>query len=469
MGTLSKARSMITTMITKTLSQSLKGQGGTITALLSIVRGVIFGSLLRNFCDLRQEEIIWIALPGELFMRMLSCLSMPLVLPKLVTAIGSLDPKSGGKILGKVLLFYASVNIVIEITGILTFYAINSTNSSKTDIVLNNNHSNDVLPTSFFIHDLLFNLVPENIATAPFQRYVTKMGDNNGTVTYNDATADSNNILGLVVAATSVGMVLAQLGESGKPLLEVCSSVSAVTSLMMEIVIKWVCPPGLFSLVASQILILQNPAESLKDVTMFVITVVADITMEDIEIFWAAEYDNDNNDIDKFVKACEFAPIRIVRKMINNGVDVNGYNTDIVTLLLSHPDIDLGKTTTDDKYNGLHAGCQNNSVECVKLFLRHPKCNSDIVTSRDVDGNSAEIIANEEGNHECVRLVREFLDRDQQLPTQEGMEYESQEVKFEEDEDFDIDDDTEENNFEYIEDSDGEDDTISLFTAAPAA
>ena len=262
-------------MITKTLSQSLKGQGGTITALLSIVSGVIFGSLLRNFCDLRQEEIIWIALPGELFMRMLTCLSMPLVLPKLVTAIGSLDPKSGGKILGKVLLFYATVNIVIEITGILTFYAINSTNSSKTDIVLNNDYSNDVLPTSFFIHDLLFNLVPENIATAPFQRYVTKMGDNNGTVTYNDGTADSNNILGLVVAATSVGMVLAQLGESGKPLLEVCSSVSAVTSLMMEIVIKWVCPPGLFSLVASQILILQNPTESLKDVTMFVITVVA--------------------------------------------------------------------------------------------------------------------------------------------------------------------------------------------------
>merc|ERR1719250_368289 len=114
---------MSTTMITKTLSQSLKGHGGTITALLSIVSGVIFGSLLRNFCDLRQEEIIWIALPGELFMRMLTCLSMPLVLPKLVTAIGSLDPKAGGKILGKVLLFYATVNIVIEITGILTFYA----------------------------------------------------------------------------------------------------------------------------------------------------------------------------------------------------------------------------------------------------------------------------------------------------------------------------------------------------------
>ena len=60
-----------------------------------------------------------------------------------------------------------------------------------------------------------------------------------------------------------------------------------------------------------------------------------------------------------------------------------------------------------------------------------------------MDGNSAEMIANEEGNHECGRLVREYLDRAQQLQT----ECESQEIKFEEDEDFDIDDDTEENNF----------------------
>ena len=37
------------------------------------------------------------------------------------------------------------------------------------------------------------------------------------------------------------------------------------------------------------------------------------------------------------------------------------------------------------------------------------------------------------------------------------------------DEDFDTDDHTEEDNFEYIEDSDGDDDTISFFTAAPAA
>ena len=43
--------------------------------------------------------------------------------------------------------------------------------------------------------------------------------------------------------------------------------------------------------------------------------------MEDIEIFLDVNYDND---IDKFVWACEFGPIRIERKMINNGVDVNG-------------------------------------------------------------------------------------------------------------------------------------------------
>merc|ERR1712130_815430 len=64
-------------------------------------------------------------------------------------------------------------------------------------------------------------------------------------------------------------------------------------------------------------------------------------------------------------------------------------------------------------YTALHIGCENNSVECVELFLRHPKCNRDIVTSRNSDGKTAEMIATQKGYHECARLVREYLNRDQ--------------------------------------------------------
>ena len=85
-------------------------------------------------------------------------------------------------------------------------------------------------------------------------------------------------------------------------------------------------------------------------------------------------------DISKFVSACYYNNTDTVREMINNGVNVNGgegcygytglmramdnKNTAIVTMLLAHPDIDLGKTNRNDKATPLHAGCYKNSVEC---------------------------------------------------------------------------------------------------------
>ena len=132
------------------------------------------------------------------------------------------------------------------------------------------------------------------------------------------------------------------------------------------------------------------------------------------------------DDRDKFVDAICNNKIDTLREMIDNGFDVNEvdnisaspglmwamyYNQPaILTMLLSHPNIDLAKSSRSLKYTGLHKGCQNNSVECVELFLRHPKCTSDIVTSRNSYGNTAVMFATERGNYDCVRLVREYLD-----------------------------------------------------------
>merc|ERR1712130_605115 len=144
-------------------------------------------------------------------------------------------------------------------------------------------------------------------------------------------------------------------------------------------------------------------------IQLLFVFIISDITMKDI---------------DKFVFACGDKHIDTVREMINNGWDVNegdsfGYtglivamsckHPAIVTMLLAHPDIDLGKSSRDYKNTALHCGCRNNNVECVELFLRHPKCTSDIVTSRNSGGKTAEMIATEEGNHECARLVRDYL------------------------------------------------------------
>ena len=58
----------------------------------------------------------------------------------------------------------------------------------------------------------------------------------------------------------------------------------------------------------------------------------------------------------------------------------------------------------------LHIACYNNNIEGVKLFLEHPTCNKEIVNIKDKWGRTAKMYANSKGNQECARLVREYLE-----------------------------------------------------------
>ena len=117
--------------------------------------------------------------------------------------------------------------------------------------------------------------------------------------------------------------------------------------------------------------------------------------------------------------------VRKVRRLISEGVDINGVhsrygctglivgmlhgNTDIVRTLLECSNI---KIDIKDSYGwtALHCAANNNKVESVELFLAHPACNKDIVKMKNNDGMTAEMMAEEEGNQECARLVREYLE-----------------------------------------------------------
>ena len=71
----------------------------------------------------------------------------------------------------------------------------------------------------------------------------------------------------------------------------------------------------------------------------------------------------------------------------------------------------LDTTHSFSEMTGLHAASYNNSVECLRLFLAHPACTTHIVTMLDKDGETAEMIASNRGNQDCVRIIKEFLDK----------------------------------------------------------
>ena len=88
-------------------------------------------------------------------------------------------------------------------------------------------------------------------------------------------------------------------------------------------------------------------------------------------------------------------------------------NKEIVAELLSCRDILLDITESSDGMTGLHAACDSNQVESARLFLAHPACTKHIVTMLDKEGSTAEMIANTYGHQDCVRMIKEFIDKEE--------------------------------------------------------
>jgi Na+/H+-dicarboxylate symporter len=65
----------------------------------SLLGGTIFGLILKNSGNVwTQREIMYIQYPGDLFLRMLKCLIVPLLVSSITSAIGALDLSLSKKI-----------------------------------------------------------------------------------------------------------------------------------------------------------------------------------------------------------------------------------------------------------------------------------------------------------------------------------------------------------------------------------
>ena len=131
--------------------------------------------------------------------------------------------------------------------------------------------------------------------------------------------------------------------------------------------------------------------------------------------------------IEEFIDACENNKVKEVKRMIAEGVDINDLDSDgrtglikamgngrteVVRILLGCNNIEIGTKDVITDRTALHFACYHDKVKSVKLFLAHPSCTKEIVRMKDDLGFTAEMWATANSNHECARLVREFLKQD---------------------------------------------------------
>lgn len=90
----------------------------TILTVAGVVGGVILGIILRSTREKwTPREIMYISYLGDLFLRMLKSLILPLIISSLISAIGSLDLSLSGKIGMRAISYYMITTIFAVILG----------------------------------------------------------------------------------------------------------------------------------------------------------------------------------------------------------------------------------------------------------------------------------------------------------------------------------------------------------------
>lgn len=90
----------------------------TLLTVSGVIGGVILGIVLRSTREhWTPREIMYINYLGDLFLRMLKSLILPLIISSLISAIGSLDLSLSGKIGARAIGYYMVTTICAVILG----------------------------------------------------------------------------------------------------------------------------------------------------------------------------------------------------------------------------------------------------------------------------------------------------------------------------------------------------------------
>uniref|UniRef100_A0A8C2KND9 Amino acid transporter n=1 Tax=Cyprinus carpio TaxID=7962 RepID=A0A8C2KND9_CYPCA len=239
-----------------------------ILTVSGVLVGVGLGMMVRNM-NLTRAQMTYFAFPGEMLLRMLKMIILPLVVCSLISGAASLDTRSLGKLGGIAVSYFLVTTLIASSIGVALAFIIKpgvgagalNTNNLGLEGVSSNKETAD----SFL--DLARNLFPSNLVAAAFRSYVTDYktilvgNGTNGTLNYQKVPygtdADGMNILGLVLFAMVFGVALRKLGAEGEELIRFFSAFNEATMVLVSW-IMWYVPFGIMFLVGSKIVEMED-------------------------------------------------------------------------------------------------------------------------------------------------------------------------------------------------------------------
>ncbi|XP_059158552.1 neutral amino acid transporter A-like isoform X2 [Physella acuta] len=255
-----------------------------------IVLGISLGMGLREL-DMSDQALMWLGLPGELFLRCLKATVVPLVVCMVITCTATLDPKSNGKIAVVATLGFFLTQVLGTLIAVVMFYIFKPDPGKLSD----GNESFDTnLNTQDVIADLLRNIFPDNVVGAAISQSVSvytrkeaqqlvSNGTSNSTVTMvtmerSIGKSDGMNILGLITVCAAIGIAANKILSMESEFLRFFKQFQDVIFVIIHWLF-WTTPIGVMSLIAQAIASVDDIGAVFRSLGLLVGAVVAGLAI----------------------------------------------------------------------------------------------------------------------------------------------------------------------------------------------
>nr|AAA02761.1 neutral amino acid transporter [Homo sapiens] len=243
----------------------LRRQALVLLTVSGVLAGAGLGAALRGL-SLSRTQVTYLAFPGEMLLRMLRMIILPLVVCSLVSGAASLDASCLGRLGGIRVAYFGLTTLSASALAVALAFIIKPGSGAQTlqssDLGLEDSGPPPVpKETVDSFLDLARNLFPSNLVVAAFRTYATDykvvtQNSSSGNVTHEKipigTEIEGMNILGLVLFALVLGVALKKLGSEGEDLIRFFNSLNEATMVLVSW-IMWYVPVGIMFLVGSKI------------------------------------------------------------------------------------------------------------------------------------------------------------------------------------------------------------------------
>ncbi|XP_059923424.1 excitatory amino acid transporter 4 isoform X1 [Gadus macrocephalus] len=274
----------------------------------AVALGVLLGFALRPH-NLSLRAVKYFSFPGELLMRMLQMLVLPLIISSLVTGVSSLDSQASGKMGVRAVVYYTVTTLIAVFIGVVMVTIIRPGKGSRDSLMAAGGNTEPVQAADAFL-DLIRNMFPPNLVEACFKQYKTvykkTVSIRNVTVALNltdslnvsesalsvnlsrvmhtiqetvvetvpvSGSSNGVNALGMVVFSICLGLVMGSMKQQGQALRDFFDSLNEAIMRLVAVII-WYAPVGILFLIAGKIVEMKDLVQMGGQLGMYTLTVI---------------------------------------------------------------------------------------------------------------------------------------------------------------------------------------------------